>query len=750
MPAILLPLRFRRSVCLSLLGVVCLVSLGAKTPLLIPPVLTGPVYDLNMQNGTRVFVDGLQTPTAGYNGDFLGPTLIMRKGDDVVMNVTNNIGETTTTHWHGMHVSPEDDGGPHTTILPGATWSPAFTVLDDASTMWYHPHLHHLTNKHVTKGLAGLILVRDEVEAAANLPMTYGVDEFPIVLQDRWINFDGQFIVGGLGSTMLVNGTVDPYLEVPAQMVRLRILNGSTERGYNVGLSNGQPLYLVGTDGGLLEAPLAMSRMLLTPGERIDVVVDLSNSMGSNVELIAFNSELTGIDIPGSPNGPGDFNDLNGKDISLVELRVSAATDQAITALPASILVPARPTEAQVTKTRTIRMTGAPPSPFLLDDQEFDHAVINQTVDLNAVEIWELVNDTSYAHPFHIHDVQFHVLDIDGEPPPPELSGKKDTILVRRRSTVRFIATFDDHANSDVPYMYHCHILTHEDDGMMAQFVVVGEPRSPVQFEGPARVVNLSTRAQVGGAAGTPTAGFVIAGEGTKKMVVRAVGPQLKNFGLPTALDDPDLSLFRQGKILAKQDQWSAIYGDLFQSLGAFALEADSEDAVLVSTLGAGVYTTPVGAGDGTGVMLLEVYDTDGSSVGPELTNASTMALAGVGDATLNAGVVIAGEGTVKLLIRAVGPTLASRFSVTGAMADSSISLVSQGNVLATNDNWSEATNAAAIEAAAAVVGAFSLDSWSGDAAMLVELPAGPYTVVTEGADGGTGTVLMEIYRVPQ
>jgi blue copper oxidase len=746
-----LPLNlFRRPLFLSFWGLMFVVSLGAKTPLTIPPVLTGPVYDLNMQDGTREFMEGLQTPTAGYNGDFLGPTLIMRKGDDVVMNVTNNIGEITTTHWHGMHVSPEDDGGPHSTILPGETWSPAFTVLDDASTMWYHPHLHQLTNKHVTKGLAGLILVRDEVEAAANLPMNYGIDEFPIVLQDRWINFDGQFIVGGLGSTMLVNGTVDPYLEVPAQMVRLRILNGSTERGYNVGLSNGQPLYLVGTDGGLREAPLAMSRMLVTPGERIDVVVDLSGSLGSNVELVAFNSELTGIDIPGSPNGPGDINDLNGQDLILVEMRVGSATDQPVTTLPDAMLVPARPTEAQATTTRTIRMTGAPPSPFLLDDQEFDHAVINQTVDLNAVEIWELVNDTSYAHPFHIHDVQFHVLDIDGEPPPPELSGKKDTILVRRRSTIRFIATFDDHANSDVPYMYHCHILTHEDEGMMAQFIVVGEPSTPVQFEGPARVVNLSTRAQVGGAAGTPTAGFVIAGEGTKKMVVRAVGPQLKNFGLTTALDDPDLSLFRQGKILAKQDQWSAIYGDLFKSLGAFELEAASEDAVLVSTLGAGVYTTPVGAGDGTGVMLLEVYDSDGSSTGPELTNASTMALAGTGDATLNAGVVIAGQGTVKLLIRAVGPTLASRFSVTGAMADSSIKLIANGNVLATNDNWSEATNAAEIEAAAAVVGAFSLESGSGDAAMLIELEAGPYTVVTEGADGGTGTVLMEIYRVPQ
>lgn len=731
------------------IGAIAAVSMGAQSPLFVPPVLTGPVYDLRMQNGTREFVDGLVTPTGGYNGDFLGPTLIMEKGDDVVMNVTNDLGEITTTHWHGMHVSPEDDGGPHTKILPGETWSPAFTVLDDASTMWYHPHLHQLTNKHVTKGLAGMILVRDDIEAAAGLPMNYGVDEFPIILQDRFVNFDGQFIVGGLGTTLMVNGTIDPYLEVPAQMVRLRILNGSTERGYNVGLSNGEPMYLVGTDGGLRGAPLPLSRMLVMPGERIDVVVDLSSAADASVNLVAYNSELMGIDIPGSSDGPGDRTDLDGLDLPLVEMRVGASTDQAVTTLPEFIQVVARPTEAQATMSRIVRMTGSPPSPFLLDDQAFDHGVVNQTVELNAVEIWEISNETSYAHPFHIHNVQFYVLDIDGEPPPPELSGKKDTILVRRRSTMRFIAIFDDHSDSDIPYMYHCHILTHEDEGMMAQFIVVGEPRDPVQFVGPARVVNLSTRAQVGGVAGTPTAGFVIAGEGTKKMVVRAVGPQLENFGITTALDDPDLSLFREGKIIAREDQWSAIYGDLFQSLGAFGLDAESEDAVLVSTLAPGVYTTPVGDGGGTGVMLLEIYDSDGTGTGPELTNASTLALAGSGDATLNAGVVVAGEGTVKLLIRAVGPTLESRFSVSGAMADPKITLVSNGEDLTTNDNWSEASNQSEIQTAAENVGAFPLDLGSGDSAMLIELEAGAYTIVTEGVEGAIGTVLMEIYRVP-
>jgi len=396
----------------------------------------------------------------------------MNRGDDVVLNVTNELGEITTTHWHGMHVSPENDGGPHTKINPGETWSPAFTVMDGGATMWYHPHLHMLTNRHVTLGLAGMILVRDEIEASANLPQTYGVDEFPLFLLDRLVGFEGQLIVAGLGDTLLINGTRDAFLAVPAQQVRVRVVNASAERGYYFGLSGGRSFQLVGTDGGVLEQPLTMDRMLVTPGERVDVVVDLNGADGTTVDVMAYNSELTGNDIPGSANGPGGGNALNGLDLKLLELRVGAPTTDPVTTLPTELQSLARLSEAQAINTRTVRMTGSPLSPFLLDDQEFDHDVINHTVDLNAVEIWEIVNETNYAHPFHIHDVQFFILDIDGVPPPPELSGKKDTILVRRGFTVRFFAIFDDHANSHVPYMYHCHVLTHEDDGMMGQFIV--------------------------------------------------------------------------------------------------------------------------------------------------------------------------------------------------------------------------------------------------------------------------------------
>ena len=159
------------------------VLLSAQNPVIVPGTLSGTEFNLNLQNGTFQFYEGINTTTMGVNGDILGPTLIMQKGDNVDITVNNNLNDTTTIHWHGMHVSAENDGGPHTTIAPGASWNPQFTVLDKAGTYWYHPHLHMKTNEHVTKGIAGFIIVQDEEEAALELPRTYGVDDFPLVIQ---------------------------------------------------------------------------------------------------------------------------------------------------------------------------------------------------------------------------------------------------------------------------------------------------------------------------------------------------------------------------------------------------------------------------------------------------------------------------------------------------------------------------------------------------------------------------------------
>ena len=269
-----------------------------------------------------------------------------------------------------------------------------------------------------------------------------------------------------------------------------------------------------------------------------------------------------------------------------------------------------------------------------------------------------------------------------------------------------------------------------------------------VGTSGTARLINIATRVTLGGNAGTPIPGFVLGGSGTKQMLLRAVGPTLAAFGITGVLGDPRLSLITGGTTVASNDNWLAADAATFTSSGAFALTAASKDAALVATLAAGAYTAPVTVTDGgSGVALLEIYDAAASS-SLNVINASTRAFVGVGDSVLIPGFVISGTGSLKLLIRAVGPTLAA-LGVPGALADPTITLYRGATALATNDNWSGATNAAEIAATAAAVGAFALPAGSKDAALVTTLPAGNYTAIVSGVGDTTGTALVELYVVP-
>ena len=291
------------------------IGIGAQSnsdfnTLLIPDTLTGPNFDLTLQISSKEFISGLTTETYGINGNYLGPTLIWEKGDMVQMNVTNLIGETTTMHWHGAHVPPEADGGHHSMIFAGDIWSPAFQILDQATTMWYHPHLHEHTEEHVYRGLAGMIIIRDEEEAALSLPREYGVDDIPVIIQDRSFNADGSFVFnnqqpgpGEMGDTIVVNGTLNPIYDIPAQLVRFRLLNGSSARVYYVGLSDNRPFYQIGSDGGLLETPVELNRVRLANGERAEIIVDFASDQGDTLFLMSYASELTNGE-PGGPGGP--------------------------------------------------------------------------------------------------------------------------------------------------------------------------------------------------------------------------------------------------------------------------------------------------------------------------------------------------------------------------------------------------------------------------------------------------------------
>jgi len=435
-------------------------------------------------------LDGNETQTMGANGGNLAPTLIFQKGEYVNINVTNNLDEETTIHWHGMHITPQNDGGPHSVIMPGDTWNPNFTVMDKACTMWYHPHLHEKTNEHVTKGITGFIIIKDEEEALLNLPRTYGVDDFPLNLQTKQFDNSNQIVIGEhIDSVPMANSTVDAFVELPAQVVRLRLLNGSSMRVFNLGFSNNATFYQIGSDGGLLSEPVSMTRVLLAPAERAEILVDLSELEGQTFELKSFGSEILDsfygtLDLSSPMGGPPpgyDSNELNGADFTLLEINVGIQTNNPVLSIP-NMLVDVTPlNEADATVARSITIspvnlqTGATTGPYWFNNESFNMTVINEVVQLGDTEIWSISNQSPVSHPFHIHDVQFYILDRNGNIPPENERGRKDVVLVGHQETVRFIAKFEDHADNQVPYMYHCHMLQHEDEGLMGQFIVEGE-----------------------------------------------------------------------------------------------------------------------------------------------------------------------------------------------------------------------------------------------------------------------------------
>lgn len=462
----------------------------SQNPLVIPDTLSGTFFQLQIQNGSRVFYPGFNTSTIGVNGDYLGPTLLLNKGDLVQMQIANNIADTTTIHWHGMHVPAQADGGPHITILPGTTWTPSFEVKDRAATHWYHPHLHMKTAEHVTKGAAGFIIVRDPIEAAIVLPRNYGVDDLPLAIQTRAFDASKQFIVeSALDSVVLVNGTKNPFKTLPANVVRLRLLNAATERSFNFGFSNNMPFSVIASDGGLLASPVSKTRLLLSPGERAEVLVDMTSMANQSVYLMSYASQISaGIYGAASPQAMGPniitsytSNLLNGTDFNLIRFDIGSADPNGVFTIPSALTTITPIPTASVSKTRSFTFmpqvggpTGSLIGPFVINMMPFDMMMINDTVILGDTEIWQLTNQTRISHPFHIHDVSFQLLDINGSPPAPENAGWKDVVLVPPMGgVVRFITKFEDFADPVFPYMYHCHMLTHEDGGMMGQFLVI-------------------------------------------------------------------------------------------------------------------------------------------------------------------------------------------------------------------------------------------------------------------------------------
>jgi blue copper oxidase len=439
------------------------------------------VFDLRFRSGESRLVPGGPSETWGLNGTYLGPTVRAERGDRVRVDVTNGVDEPTTLHWHGMHLPARMDGSPHQTIEPGDTWSPEWTVDQPAATLWYHPHLHGETADHVYRGAAGMFIV-DDPAARVELPDTYGVDDIPLIIQDKSFDGDGSLRrgspafsqVGFLGSTILVNGTYDPYVEATTELVRFRILNASNARVYDLGFPDGREFWQVASDSGLLERPYRTDRVQLSPGERAEIVVAVEP--GDEPVLRSFAPDLGAV-VP--------FERFNGGDdtFDIVQIRAASRLEPS-PSLPRRLATIDRPDPSDAVTTRHFDLGGN-----RINRREMDLGRIDATVTDGTTEIWELTNEDGYPHSFHPHLVHFAVLSVDGREPPPELSGWKDTIYVPPGGDeIRIIARFDGYPDSgpepDPPYMFHCHVLLHEDNGMMGQYEVVapgdeaGEPRT--------------------------------------------------------------------------------------------------------------------------------------------------------------------------------------------------------------------------------------------------------------------------------
>ncbi|WP_300517687.1 multicopper oxidase domain-containing protein [Aliiroseovarius sp.] len=452
-----------------------------QMPLLVDAVETGR-FAMTAQAGITNFLGRAESRTWGFEQPFLGPTLRLHHRSETAAEVRNGLDEAVSVHWHGLVVPGDVDGGPHQLVQPGQTWSPVLPIDQPPATVWYHSHTHARTAEQVQMGLAGVLHLTDGQDDARGLPTAYGVDDLTLVLQDRRFDRDGRMayrvsmpdqMMGFLGDTMLVNGQVGATAVVPKGLVRLRLLNGSNARIYTLALSDGRPMHLIGTDTGLLDRPIALETLTLAPGERYEVLVDFGDGM--EVSL------LSGQNInEGMMGGMMGGRRASGPPFEVLPFVVDPQVPVRVSRLPEA-LGGSRPNMSSsdaVERRITLDMAMGPgmmmrraENRFSINGQPFDMSTLNFTTRVGQLEKWT-VSANMMMHPFHVHGVTFQVLSENGQAPRPQNTGWKDTLLVDGAAEI--LMRFDRPAAEARPYMFHCHILEHEDGGMMGQFAVKG------------------------------------------------------------------------------------------------------------------------------------------------------------------------------------------------------------------------------------------------------------------------------------
>ena len=402
-------------------------------------------------------VPGTRSDVYAYNGSIPGPTLELHEGDRVTIHFRNLLPEPTTVHWHGLNLPANADGSPYDPVPAGGARDYVFTVgRGTAGTYWYHPHPDHRSGYQIAKGLFGAIIIR-----AADDPLA-GIPEKLLVLSDNRFRPDGSIDWpdpdspqgqvdmenGREGDALFVNGRVLPTLTIRrGEVQRWRVINASAARVYRLALA-GQTLLHVGDDGGLFERPAEVSEILLANSERVELLVRGEGAPASRTMLqtLPYNRYVP-------QTRPVDWNRTR----DLLTLAVSPEPPLPPVALPATLrVIPALDTADAVT-TRVVVL-----SQGLINGKAMDMNRIDFSGRLGTTEIWEIQNVVGMDHPFHLHGFHFQVLDRNGVPAPRR--SWKDTVNVPGHETVRIIVRFDGYPGK---WMFHCHILDHEDQGMM-------------------------------------------------------------------------------------------------------------------------------------------------------------------------------------------------------------------------------------------------------------------------------------------
>jgi FtsP/CotA-like multicopper oxidase with cupredoxin domain len=429
------------------------------------------------------------------NGSVPSPTIRLRQGQSARIDLVNELPEPTILHWHGLAVPEEADGHPRLAIDPGERYAYDFPILNRSGTYWYHPHTHGLTAAQTYKGMGGLLIVDDDEEDGYQLPS--GEYEIPLILQDK--RLDGSLSLayglgmphdmmhGYLGDTAFSNGVVNATVDVRRSRYRLRILNGSSARILDLGLSSGDPLHLIGSDGGLLHAPIRMERIMLGPAERADVLVDFSSKRpGERVMLRSLAFEVPGMMGMGMGRGGsggrggmmmmGMGGSPQGTAMDLLEFVVQESPAE--TGPPTPALFSAVPDRGAVTGSTPRRsftfnstmMMGSGGPTHTINGKQFEMERVDERVPRMQTEVWSFVNDSELPHPVHVHAGQFRVLSRTGGRARvmPWETGLKDTVLTLPGERVDVAVRFF----YEGLFLLHCHNLEHEDMNMMLNFEV--------------------------------------------------------------------------------------------------------------------------------------------------------------------------------------------------------------------------------------------------------------------------------------